>query len=130
MSRTVVENILAISHTLSGFYDTPHGLSNAVILPYVLEYYGDVVHQQLARLADIIEITDSQDTTVEKANKFIQAIRQLNDSMDIPRKITDIQEEDIPTMIKQALDEANPLYPVPKIFTEEDMKTIYKKIQT
>lgn len=129
-SRAYVGNIHAIAHTLSGFYDTPHGLANAVILPYVLEYYGDVVHQQLARLADIIEITDSQDTTVEKANKFIQAIRQLNDSMDIPRKITDIQEEDIPTMIKRALDEANPLYPVPKIFTEEDMKTIYKKIQT
>jgi len=129
-SRAYVGNIHAIAHTLSGFYDTPHGLANAVILPYVLEYYGDVVHQQLARLADIIEITDSQDTTVEKANKFIQAIRQLNDSMDIPRKITDIQEEDIPTMIKRALDEANPLYPVPKIFTEEDMKNIYKKIQT
>ncbi|HLS35821.1 MAG TPA: iron-containing alcohol dehydrogenase [Bacillota bacterium] len=129
-SRAYVGNIHAIAHTLSGFYDTPHGLANAVILPYVLEYYGDVVHRQLAKLADLIEITASQDTAAEKANKFIQVIRQLNDSMDIPRKITDIQEEDIPTMIKRALDEANPLYPVPKIFTEEDMKNIYKKIQT
>src|SRR5690625_1069718 len=109
MSRTVVENILAISHTLSGFYDTPHGLANAVILPYVLEYYGDVVHQPLARLADIIEITDSQDTAAGKVNKFIQAIRQLNDSMDIPRKITDIQEEHILTKSKRTLAEANPL---------------------
>src|SRR5690625_5381049 len=75
-SRAYVGNIHAIAHTLSGFYDTPHGLANAVILPYVLEYYGDVVHQQLARLADIIEITDSQDTAAEKANKFIQAIRR------------------------------------------------------
>ena len=52
-SRAGVGNVHAIAHTLGGLYNTPHGLANAVILPIVLEDYGEAVYPKLARLCEI-----------------------------------------------------------------------------
>lgn len=127
-TRAYVGNVHAIAHTLGGFYNIPHGLANAIILPYVLDYYGATVHKPLAQLADLIGITEKADSVDVKATKFVAAIRQLNESMNIPHKVNGIVDEDIPLMIQRALQEANPLYPVPKIFNKEDMYFLYQQI--
>lgn len=128
-TRAYVGYVHAIAHTLGGFYSIPHGLANAVILPYVLEYYGDSVHERLAELADLVEIVEPTDTIEQKATKFIEAIKKFNDDMNIPKKVTGIVDKDIPLMIERALKEANPLYPVPKIFTKKDMLQLYEMIK-
>ncbi|MDQ0273396.1 iron-containing alcohol dehydrogenase [Cytobacillus purgationiresistens] len=127
-TRAYVGNIHAIAHTLGGFYSVPHGLANAVILPHVLEYYGQSVHQRLAELADLVGITKEQDSIEKKANAFIHEIKQLNKKMQIPNTIEGIQEKDIPVMIDRAYEEANPLYPVPKIFSKDDFLVLYNLI--
>ena len=128
-TRAYVGYVHAIAHTLGGFYNIPHGIANAVILPYVLEYYGDSVHKPLVELADLIGISDSADDNEQKATKFIEAIKQLNEDMDIPNKISGISESDIPLMVERALREANPFYPVPKILFKQDMMHLYRIIQ-
>ena len=128
-TRAYVGYVHAIAHTLGGFYNVPHGLANAIILPYVLEYYGSSVHKQLAELADIVGISKSDDTLEQKANKFIDEIKRMNSQMDIPKTVAGINNEDIPFMVKRALQEANPLYPVPKIFYKEDINKIIHKIK-
>lgn len=99
-----------------------------MILPYVLEYYGESAHQPLAELADLVKISEPSDTMEKKAHRFIQAIKDLNESMEIPKNQW-IQEEDIAAMVEQAYKEANPLYPVPRIFTKEDLTNIYELIR-
>jgi alcohol dehydrogenase class IV len=128
-TRAYVGYVHAVAHTLGGFYGTPHGLANAVILPYVLEYYGEAAHKPLAELADLIRITVPADSIEQKANKFIDAIKNLNASMDIPKKIKGIQDKDIPLMVERAFKESNPLYPVPRIFSREDLNNIYQLIK-
>lgn len=128
-TRAYVGYVHAIAHTLGGFYGTPHGLANAVILPYVLEYYEESVHKPLAELADAVGIGKSSYTDEQKALKFIQAIKELNGSMKIPHKISGILEKDIPLMAERAFKEANPLYPVPKIMYKEDLISIYHIIK-
>lgn len=128
-TRAYVGYVHAIAHTLGGFYSVPHGLANAIILPYVLEYYGDSVHKPLAELADLVGISEPADTNEQKANKFIEAIKQLNEKMNIPNKVTGIVDYDIPLMVERALKEANPLYPVPKIFYKEDLVKLYHMIK-
>lgn len=128
-TRAYVGNVHAISHTLGGFYGIPHGLANAVLLPYVLEYYGAAIDKQLSELADAAEIGQPDSSRKDKAQAFIQAVRLLNASTGIPDKIEGIREEDIPQMIEHALAEANPLYPVPRIFGEKDFRAIYEMIQ-
>jgi alcohol dehydrogenase len=128
-TRAYIGYIHAIAHTLGGFYSAPHGLANAIIMPYVLEYYGESVYKPLAELSDLIDLSAPGDTNEQKAVKFIETIKKLNKSMGIPDKVNCIIESDIPQMVKRALSESNPLYPVPKIMSEEDMKNIYNLIK-
>lgn len=124
-TRAYVGYIHAIAHTLGGFYNVPHGLANAVIMPHVLEYYGEAVHKPLAELADLTGITDTTDSDKVKCKKFIEAIRQMNEKMDIPQTISNIKTSDIPLMADRAYKEANPLYPVPRILNKKDLETLY-----
>ena len=129
-TRAYVGNVHAIAHTLGGFYGVPHGLANSVILPYVLSYYGSSISRPLAELADEIGITEPTDTVDQKAKRFRKAIKELEQQLNIPKTLPGIiREEDLPLMIKRALQEANPLYPVPVIFGEEDMKRIYQMVR-
>ena len=127
-TRAYVGYVHAIAHNIGGIYGTPHGLANAVILPYVLEYYGESAYPQLAKLADIVGITSADMTVSEKGKKFIEQIKQMNKNMDIPDKFDMIEEKDIPTIVKRALKEANPLYPVPKIMDEEDCEKLIRSL--
>lgn len=131
-TRAYVGYVHAVAHTLGGEYGVPHGLANAVILPYVLKAYGKSAHKKLAQLADVINLGGN--TKEEKANLFIKWIEDLNASMNIPTKITAkdgsplIEEERLPKMIKHALAEANPLYPCPQVWGKEEIEAIYRKI--
>ena len=128
-TRAYVGYVHAIAHSLGGFYGVPHGLANAVILPHVIEAYGEKAHKKLARLAEAVGITGNSDS--EKATAFIAAIREMNEYMAIPTKIEGkwtIKEEDVPIMIEHALAEANPLYPVPVIWGYDEMYAMYHKI--
>lgn len=124
-TRAYVGYVHAIAHNLGGLYGTPHGLANAVILPYVLEWYGDCIYPQLAKLADVVGITG--DSEADKAVKFIDAIKKLNADMNIPSSFDMIKEEDLHTLITRALKEGNPGYPVPKIMNYEDMESVIRR---
>ena len=69
-TRAYVGYVHAIAHNLGGLYGTPHGLANAVILPYVLEWYGSSVYTQLAKLADIVGIEGASEA--DKAENSLQ----------------------------------------------------------
>lgn len=126
-TRAYVGYVHAIAHNLGGHYGIPHGLANAVILPYVLEYYGESAHKRLAKLAVIAGVkTDGTDK--EKAEAFIEAIKTLNKNMNIPDGFDMIKEEDIPVIVERALKEGNPLYPVPKIMDKADCEAVIRRL--
>ena len=126
-TRAGVGNVHAIAHTLGGLYNTPHGLANAVILPIVLEDYGEAVHEKLAHLAELTGVKFTG-TDAEKARAFIDEIRAMNRRMDIPTGFDFIQEKDIPQMIEWALAEANPVYPVPVVYDRKRCEKVIRRI--
>lgn len=125
-TRAYVGYVHAIAHNLGGLYGTPHGLANAVILPYVLDWYADAAYPQLAKLADLIGVTTPNMSTAEKGKAFIAEIRRMNKAMNIPEKFDFIKEEDMPTLVKRALKEGNPGYPVPKIMAPADCEAVIR----
>ena len=125
-TRAFVGYVHAIAHNLGGMYNAPHGLANAVILPYVLEWYGKTVYKPLSKLADLIGITNENMSMEEKAKVYIAEIKRMNKAMNIPEKFDFIKEEDIPTLVKRALKEGNPGYPVPKIMTAKDCEQVIR----
>ena len=127
-SISYVGYIHALAHSLGGLYGTPHGLANAVIMPYVLEAYGKNVYKKLHTLGTHAGICDKQDSYKIGAEKFIAAIKKLNADMGIGEYIAGIRKEDIYSLSRYAEREANPLYPVPKLMTRKELETFYYKI--
>ena len=125
-TRAFVGYVHAIAHNLGGLYNTPHGLANAIILPYVLDWYGPAAYKKLAKLADLIGITKEEMSIEEKAKAFIAEIRRMNQAMNIPDKFDFIKEEDMNTLVKRALKEGNPGYPVPKIMNEQECEKVIR----
>ena len=128
-TRACVGYVHAVAHTLGGFYGTPHGLANAVILPYVLDYFGESVHKPLSELSDLVGLGSPDASMEEKSNLFISTVKDFNLKMNIPLKIEGIKEEDIPIMVDRAYKESNPLYPVPRIFSKKDFYNIFQLIK-
>lgn len=127
-SRSYVGYVHAVAHSLGGQYNIPHGLANAVLLPYVLENYGSCIHRKLHDLAVAAGVADAQESDANAAAKFIRAIRQLNARMGIPETLEGIRPEDIPVMAAHAEKEANPLYPVPRLMTREELTFFYEQV--
>ena len=127
-SRSYVGYVHAVAHSLGGQYNIPHGLANALLLPYVLESYGSCIHRKLHDLAVAAGIASPQEEDAGAAAKFIRAIRQLNARMGIPETLEGIRPEDIPVMAAHAEKEANPLYPVPRLMTREELTFFYEQV--
>ncbi len=127
-SQSYVGYIHALAHSLGGKYGTPHGLANAVIMPWVLEAYGTSAHRKLHQLGAAAGICTEVVSHREGAEAFIRAIRRMNAQLNIPEQLTGIDESDIPALAEHAEGEANPLYPVPRLMTSKELEQICFKV--
>ena len=128
-SKSYVGYIHAIAHSLGGQYNIPHGLANAVLMPYVLEGYGKSVYKKLHKLAIAAGISNKEESSEVAAGKFIAAIKNFNKQMNIPEHFDIIDIKDIPQMAKYAAKEANPLYPVPKLMNRKELEKFYYQVK-
>lgn len=126
-TRGCVGYVHAVGHTLGGLYHVPHGLAMAVLLPHVMREFGASAHKRLAELADVCGI--GGENQAEKANNFIRWVEQTNARMGLPEKFDMIKDEDIEQMITWARKEANPLYPVPVVWSREDFRRLIQSIR-
>lgn len=124
-TRSYVGYVHAVAHSLGGKYNTPHGLANSVLLPFVLEAYGETAEKPLHKLAIAIGISDKNGTDHEGAVKFIEAVKEMKKDLNIGDTIAGIREEDIPELAKYADREGNPLYPVPKLMDAKELEQFY-----
>lgn len=126
-TRAYVGNVHAMGHAMGAKYNTPHGLAMAVILPHMLDFYGEKIYKKLAKLADVVGITGADEA--EKAKAFIKAIKDMNAYMQIPENFGGIiKKEDAVDMSEAAYKEANPLYPVPVMMGKEDFVKMYLEV--
>lgn len=128
-TRAYVGYVHAIAHCLGGAYHIPHGLGNAVALPYVLDAFGASAHERLARLAVVAGIVTTEKTDEQKALLFIEKIRELNRQMSIPEGFDAIKPSDVAPFAKRAFKEGNPMYPVPRIFSLKEFEDLFNKLR-
>ena len=98
----------AMAHQLGGFYDLPHGVCNALLLPHVQQYNAQVVPARLKDIAkamgvDVLSLSDERG-----AAAAITAIKKLSVAVKIPENLTllGVKAEDIPTLADNALKDA------------------------
>lgn len=125
-TRAYVGYVHAVAHTLGGFYGVPHGLANSVLLPIVLDYYGQAAAPRLALMAKAAGVAQPDAAPDDAARAFIDRVKAMNRAMGIPERIEAIREADVPAMVARALAEANPLYPVPRILGRAELAELYR----
>ncbi len=89
----------SMAHPLGAFYDTPHGVANALLLPFVMEYNAESpAKPKYKAIAKAMGVEGTESMTDDEGVKAaIDAVRQLSISIDIPQKLADIgvKQEDL-----------------------------------
>nr|WP_205665635.1 L-threonine dehydrogenase [Anoxybacter fermentans] len=118
----------AMAHQLGGFYDLPHGVCNAVLLPHVQRFNAKVVPERFINIARAMGENVEGLSAEEAAKKAIEAIVKLASDIGIPSGLKElgVKEEDIKTLSENALKDACGLTN-PKQASLEEIMEIYKQ---
>ena len=127
ITNNYIGYVHAIAHGIGGMYHLQHGMINAIILPIVLEEYGDTITKKLAHIADIVGIASHTDQ--QKAEYFIKKLKEINQALGIPTSIPEIQDTDIHYLAIGAEQEGNPSYPTPVTWDVEQFEKVIRKIK-
>ncbi|MDF2153513.1 L-threonine dehydrogenase [Vibrio sp. CAU 1672] len=116
----------AMAHQLGGFYDLPHGVCNAILLPHVQRYNAQVCPERLRDVAKAMGVDVEGMTAEQGAEAAIDAIVSLAKDVGIPAGIQQLgaKAEDIPTLADNALKDACG-FTNPKQATHEEISAIF-----
>ena len=130
-TRAYVGYVHAFSHKLGGMYGVPHGLANAITLPYVLDFNKDapLARERLAKLAVVIGAGNATDSQEVLAQRFIDRVRELNRGVGIPEKVAALKPADVPVIARAAMVEGARDYPVPKNMSLAEAETLLQRMQ-
>ena len=126
--RSPLGYVHAISHQLGALYGLPHGLGNAILLPFVVEYSKDVAETKLAKLAVALGLGTSSESASVLADKVVDALKQLNDDLEIPMRVASLNPGDIPEVARRAYDEALSIHAAPKYMGKKDLEVLLTRL--
>ncbi|HAU8281503.1 TPA: L-threonine dehydrogenase [Vibrio vulnificus] len=117
----------AMAHQLGGFYDLPHGVCNAILLPHVQRYNAQVCPERLRDVAKAMGVNVEGMSAEQGAEAAIDAIVTLAKDVGIPAGIRELgaKSEDIPTLADNALKDACG-FTNPKQATHEEISAIFE----
>ena len=118
----------SMAHSLGAYFDTPHGVANALLLPHVLKFNGQVCPELFRNMGNAFGL-DMANTTDEQAiQKVVDAVKELSIKLHIPQTLKEIgiPKEMLPTLAEQALHDAcTPGNP--REVTKEAILALYKE---
>ena len=118
----------SMAHSLGAYFDTPHGIANAILLPHVMKFNGKVCPGLFKNMGNAMGLDMSKVTDYEAVDKIVDAIKKLLIELNLPKTLEEvgIPEEMLPTLADQALkDICTPGNP--RSVTKEDILNIYKE---
>ncbi len=118
----------SMAHQLGGFYNLPHGVCNAILLPYVETYNKQVVPERFADIARVMGERVEGLSAEEAADKAIDAIKKLASDIGIPSGLKELgaREEDLELLAENAMQDVCRLTN-PRDLSKEDIIEIYRK---
>lgn len=99
----------SMAHPLGAFYDTPHGIANAVLLPYVMEYNAEATGEKYKDIAKAMGVKEVDSMSQEEYRKAaIDAVKKLSEDVGIPKVLSEIgvKEEDLQALSESAFVDA------------------------
>lgn len=95
-----------MAHPLSAFYDTPHGVANAVLLPYVMEFNASYTGEKFREIARAMGVKGVDEMTPEQYRQAaIEAVKRLSKDVGIPQTLKEIgvKREDLEALAEAAM---------------------------
>lgn len=119
----------AMAHPLGALYDTPHGIANAVILPYVIEYNSNVCYDKLKEIAKAMNLEVDNLSNEEVASNIVNSIKEMNKKLGIPSNLKELNAslKDMDWLANAAYNDIC-LGGNPKEASVEDIKKTYERI--
>lgn len=119
----------AMAHPLGALYDTPHGIANAVILPYVIEYNSNVCYDKLKEIAKAMNLEVDNLSDEEVASSIVNSIKEMNKKLGIPSNLKELNAslKDMDWLANAAYNDIC-LGGNSKEASVEDIKKIYERI--
>jgi lactaldehyde reductase len=117
-----------MAHPLGAFYDTPHGLANAILLPYVMEFNMPSSIAKYKDIAVAMGVDVSGMSAEEAAKAAVKAVKDLDRSVNIPEKLNavGVKEKDLRDLaVAASKDVCTPGNPID--VTVDDILSVYKK---
>ena len=118
----------SMAHQLGAVYDTPHGLANAILLPTVMKFNGEVCYERFRDILIAIGVDARVFTKEEIIKTFIEKIKDLSEKVGITQTVKDTgcKIEDLPMLADKAM--ADPCKPGnPREVTKEDFIELFKE---
>jgi alcohol dehydrogenase class IV len=127
-ANSPVAAVHALAYPLGGHYHVPHGLSNALVLPHVLQFNHDVCGEAYAELATIAFPCLAEMPLEARASAFIAEIQKLSKAMEVPQRLRDVgvDRSDLTSLASDAMKQTRLLINNPKPLTFEDAIQIYQ----
>ena len=118
----------AMAHTLSAYYDTPHGVACAMFLPISMEFNRDYTGEKYREIARVLGVKGVDEMSQEEyRDAAINAVKQLSKDVGIPEKNEKIKEEDLDQLVTDAL--ADACYPGnPREATKEQVIEMFRML--
>ncbi len=117
----------SLAHPLSTVAGLHHGLTNGILLPYVMRFNMPVVRDRLVDLAGALGVDTRSLSPAQAASAAIGAIEKLNADIGIPQRLRDagVREDMIPLMVPKAMEDGCHLLN-PRPTTRQDMEALYR----
>lgn len=118
----------SMAHSLGAFFDTPHGLANAILLPHVLKFNGKVCPDLFRNMGRALNLNMENLSDEEAVDRVVEAVKELSQKLRIPQTLREvgIPEEMIPALANQAINDAcTPGNP--RDVSVEDLIALYKE---
>ena len=117
----------AMSHPVSAYFDVPHGVANAILLPTILDYNKLADKGKYKKIYEYVSETHRSDESFTP-DMLVDAIRALNNSLSIPANLTEVgvTEDKIDVMADDAMKSGN-IMVNPRRSTKKDIVALYKK---
>ncbi|AFA48516.1 iron-containing alcohol dehydrogenase family protein [Acetobacterium woodii] len=119
-------NVHAMAHPLGGYFDVPHGVANAILLPVVLEYNALADEGRYEKIYHYIKNNKGTDNFIPEI--LVAEIRKLTKALGIPENLTTVgvTEDLIPAMAIDAMKSGN-IAINPRITTQKDIEELYQR---
>lgn len=118
----------SMAHSLGAYYDTPHGLANALLLPHVLKFNGKVCPDLFRNMGRAMGFDMDNLSDDDAVLKIVDAVRDLSIKVGIPQTLEEIgiKEEDLPMLAHQAINDVC-TSGNPRNVTEKDILALYQE---